>query len=189
MLVRDRFDELLAYHRRGSFSKSSFLDLCSINYVAPGDASATSLQDNSIDFHTSYSVFEHIPPNILSKILEEGNRIVKDDGLFLHAIDYTDHFAHSDGSISAINFLQYSDDEWDKIAGNRYMYMNRLRHDDYLQLFEAAGHTMLACKESIDEQSQSLLKEGKLPLDSRFKTKSLDVLSISHSWLVTRYVA
>ena len=50
-------------------------------------------------------------------------------------VDYSDHFSHSDQTISSINFLRYSDDEWQRYAGNRYMYMNRLRHDDVLALF------------------------------------------------------
>ncbi len=36
--------------------------------------------------------------------------------------------------------------EWDKIAGNRYMYMNRLRHDDFINLFQD-----LNCKILINE--------------------------------------
>ena len=33
-------------------------------------------------------------------------------GLALYYIDLSDHFSHDDHSISAINFLQFSDEQW-----------------------------------------------------------------------------
>jgi len=77
--------------------------------LSPGDAAETHFPDQCIDYHTSYAVFKHILKIVLKKILEEGNRIIKKHGFFVHNIDYSDHFSHSDKSISAINFLQYSD--------------------------------------------------------------------------------
>ena len=32
-----------------------------------------------------------------------------------------DHFAHIDTSIHKIHFLKYNEDEWNRIAGNKYM--------------------------------------------------------------------
>ena len=52
--------------------------------------------------------------------------------------------------IYPINFLQYSDAKWDRYADNRYMYMNRLRHDDFLALFHSSGHKILATEPAID---------------------------------------
>jgi hypothetical protein len=65
------------------------------------------------------------------KIINEGNRILSEEGLFVHLIDCSDHFSHNDKSISRINFLQYNVTQWNKLAGNRYVYVNRLRHDDF----------------------------------------------------------
>ena len=98
LVDKRRLDELLAFSRDSHFSVSAFLDLCRVDYVAPGDAADTRLPDRSIDFHTSYAVFEHIPMEVLSQILEEGNRIIKNGGLFIRRIDYSDHFSHSDKS-------------------------------------------------------------------------------------------
>jgi len=112
LIDRGRFNDLLNVAKTFKSSAYEFLDLCRIIYIAPGDAANTNLPEHHIDFHTSYTVFEHIPPNVLVRILREGNRIIKGNGLFVHRIDYSDHFSHSDKNISAINFLQYSDDEW-----------------------------------------------------------------------------
>ena len=185
-LQQKRMDDLLECARSGGLSLRRFLDLCCIQYFGPGDASRTSLPSGSVDFHTSYTVFEHIPPMALAQILEEGNRIVRDGGLFVHKIDYGDHFSHSDASISQVNFLQYSDAEWTRYAGNRYMYMNRLRHDDYLALLQAAGHRILATTPAVDTRSLELLKTGKLRVNERFEKKSAEMLSIWASWIVSQ---
>ena len=185
-LQQKRMDDLLQCARTGAFSLRRFLDLCSIQYLGLGDAAKSGLPSGSIDFHTSYTVFEHIPPMVLARILEEGNRIVRDGGLFVHKIDYGDHFSHSDATISQINFLQYSDAEWASYAGNRYMYMNRLRHDDFLALFQSAGHRILATTPALDARSLELLKTGRLRVNERFERKSPETLAIWRSWIVSQ---
>jgi SAM-dependent methyltransferase len=186
LLDQKRFVELSAFNREFRFSISAFLNLCRVDYVAPGDAANTRLPNQSIDFHTSYTVFEHIPSDILRRILEEGNRIIRNGGLFVHRIDYSDHFSHSDKSISAINFLTHSDDEWKRYAGNRYMYMNRLRHDDFINLFEGVGHTIVQAQPSVDQRSRELLRNGSLKLNRRFSSKSEDVLAMTGAWIISR---
>ena len=186
LLDKKRLDKLLYFYKSSTFSTSSFLEFCQIKYIAPGNAAKTRLKEKSIDFHTSYTVFEHIPPMVLKEIIKEGNRIISDGGLFIHRIDYSDHFSHSDKTISAINFLQYSDSEWNRYAGNRYMYMNRLRHDDFLNMFESLGHRIVLNSPEVDKQSLDLLRSGSLQLNERFKTKSEDMLSIRDSWIASK---
>ncbi|MGB5636835.1 MAG: hypothetical protein WBM86_29195, partial [Waterburya sp.] len=186
LLNQQRFDDLLVFAKTASFSTRAFLDLCQINYLAPSNAADTKLPPQSIDFHTSYTVFEHIPRDTLKQILEEGNRIISNNGLFIHKVDYSDHFSHSDPNISAINFLQYSDDQWDKYAGNRYMYMNRLRHDDFIDLFESVKHDIVEAQTSISERAQQLLQNNEIQLDQQFQTKSKETLSIGSSWIISR---
>src|SRR5262249_19297448 len=171
LIDKERFSKLLAFSRNSQPTLSKFLDLCRIDYVAPGDAANTGLPEHSIDFHTSYTVFEHIPLEGLRQILKEGNRIMRKNGLFIHKIDYSDHFTHTDKSISAINFLQYSDDDWERYAGNRYMYMNRLRHDDFITLFESVGHRIVEAQPDLDQRSRDLLTSRDLPLNERFRSK------------------
>lgn len=189
LLDQGRMNALLSLYGRKPFSMGDLLDLCCITYIAPGDAANTSLASQSVDVHSSFRVFEHIPSGTLERIVEEGNRIVSDNGIFVHRIDYSDHFAHSDSSISKINFLQFSDDNWDKLAGNRYMFMNRLRHDDFLQLFESSGHRLLGAYPDTDERCLDVLQRGALSLDARFEKKSPEILATTGAWLVTRKAA
>lgn len=186
LLDQRRMDDLLAFHKSGAFSVQAFLDLCRIQYIAPGDAANTKMQPRSIDFHTSYTVFEHIPLEVLRNIVEEGGRIITDDGLFVHRIDYSDHFSHSDKTIPRINFLRYSNKEWNRYAGNRYMYMNRLRHDDYISLFRDAGHHILDTRPDVEPHLQEMLRGGGFPLDQRFKTKTEEVLATTGAWIVSK---
>ena len=186
LLDQERLDKIIDFTNNTPFSLERFLDICSIEYIAPGDACDTKLEDNSIDYFTSCAVFEHIEPSILEEIILEGNRIIKEDGLFINYIDYSDHFSGSDKTISAINFLQYSDDQWKKYADNRYMYMNRLRHDDYINLLKSQGHSILAENTEIDERSQEILKAGNLKLDEQFMEKSLETLSTRGAMIVSK---
>jgi SAM-dependent methyltransferase len=186
LLVEERINQLITFAQTTNFSLSSFLTLCQIEYMAPGDASKTGLPEDFVDFHTSYTVFEHIPPSILKEILKEGNRITRANGLLVHSVDYSDHFSHSDQNISPINFLQFSDSQWSKYGDNRYMYMNRLRHDDFLKIYDSIGHEVLHVAPNISTKCLELLESGDLLVDVRFSRKSIHTLSITASWFVTR---
>ena len=188
LLNNARLSKLTHFYESSNFSTRSFLDFCQIKCISPGNVAKTGFNKQSIDFHTSYAVFEHIPIHVLKAILEEGNRIITDDGLFIHRIDYSDHFSHSDTNISAINFLQFSDTEWDKYAGNTFMYTNRLRHDDYLNLFQSSGHRILLDETYKNQRSLELLISDKLQLSERFKPKTAEMLSISGSWIVSQKI-
>ena len=71
--------------------------------------------------------------------------------MFIHRIDYSEHFSHSDSSISSLKFLKFNANEWKKYDDNRNMCMNRLRHDDYLEVFENGDYTVLKGEPIRDE--------------------------------------
>jgi hypothetical protein len=120
-------------------------------------------------------------------MLAEARRVLKDDGLCLHHVDFTDHFSHSDSSISAIHFLQFSDNRWQKYSANRYMYANRLRVDDIEDLFRQCGQSVLAIDAEVDAQlAEMLARPGAFRLHGRFRGKSPRVLATKFAWLVTR---
>ena len=147
---------------------SDLLKLANIEYRAPGDASATGLPDGSIDIHTSYTVFEHIPAPILRAILSEANRVLAPNGVALHHIDPSDHFSHEDACISPINFLQFSEAQWERYAGNQFAYHNRLRASGFAEIYEQCGHRILQWIPRVDERCRKLLDEG-FPLDPGFQ--------------------
>jgi hypothetical protein len=152
-------------------SVTSFDDLITktnVIYRAPSDAASTGLPDGSVDVHISYTVFEHIPGPVLVAILKESSRLLSDTGLALHHIDLSDHFAQ-DGEIDKINFLQYSQKEWDGYADNQFAYHNRLRPSEYCAIYDAAGHAVLEWIPHVDQQSMTALTKG-FPVDPSFSS-------------------
>jgi hypothetical protein len=183
LIVMKRFDSLLELVIKQKLSAEEVLNLCNIQYIAPGDAAKTNLPSQCIDFFTSYTVLEHISPEKILDIQREGNRLVKPNGLFVHFIDYSDYFSHSDKNICAINFLKYSNATWDRYANNRYMYMNRLRHDDFLNLFENTGNKIIEVSPNIDFQLKELLGKRSFKLDNKFSSKSIEILATTSAWI------
>jgi len=175
-LFDERFD-LLCRHQN---NPAVFFKEARIEYLAPMDAAHSNLNANSVDCHFSITVLEHIPSPIIRDIFREAKRILKPDGTTIHFVDMSDHFQHTDNSITRINFLRYSEEEWQRIAGNEFAYCNRLRASDYLRLFGALGYTIDCQEISIDRQSIKALEEGNVFLDPIFAEYDLDdICSIS----------
>lgn len=175
-----RFKELLSWT---SNDLNGFLTLINTAYVVQKDSDELSLPSRIIDFHVSRSVLEHIPPTVMAGILKESKRLLRPDGLLVHSINLTDHFSHSDNSISSVNFLKFSERVWGLIAGNRFMYQNRLRIDDFLGLFSAAGLKVLLHETEIDRKALMAL-EGGLKIDKRFRDKTISVNATATAWIL-----
>lgn len=139
-----------------------------ISYLAPADAACTGLPDASTDIHYSISVLEHVSHEMILAILHEGRRVLKSTGRTAHFIDPTDHFAFFDDSITDINFLQYTNDQWRRYAGNALAYHNRLRDGDFEGLFAAAGFQVLEHTFALDTRAyQALRQDFKLAAEFR----------------------
>ena len=130
-----------------------FLVEANIQYLAPTDAAATRLHNNSVDYHISTTVLEHIPINIIKNIFVEAKRILKNNGAVIHFIDLSDHFQHQDKSINKINFLQYSEEEWLKLAGNQFAYCNRLRASEFVHIFNDLSFKTIRSEIEVDNES------------------------------------
>jgi hypothetical protein len=113
------------------------LERLGITYRAPHYVTAA---DEKVDCSCSSGVLEHVPPDQLVELLA-GLRAVT-TGITTHSIDYSDHYARSDGSVSRFNFLKYDDREW-RPFNSGMQYVNRLRHSEYVRLFREAGFTIL----------------------------------------------
>lgn len=184
-LHEDRLEQLLDYSLRDR-DVATLMDMCSIQYLAPADAGKLPLADGTIDFHVSTNVFEHIPPAALAAILQEASRVLASTGLAVHRIDHSDHFSHSDPTLSAVNFLRYDERQWARFAGNRYMYMNRLQFDDFEQIYADSGHDVLLRAAEPDEDLLRQLHECPPPLDTRFAGKPMATLATLNSLIVSR---
>jgi SAM-dependent methyltransferase len=178
-LFRERWEKLMLIRD----DMKALLALTGIEYRAPADASHMSISDQSVDYYLSFNVLEYIPHDLLTEILQESMRILKHRGLHIHSIDLSDWFAVSDGSITGINFLRFSERQWRWYAGNRYMYQNRLRIDDYQNLFNQAGLNILSITSTVDERSLAALKAG-FVVAEQFRGRSHETLAVDHAWIM-----
>ena len=182
---QDRWDQLMSYSFRVS-GLAGLLDMCRINYLAPADASDLDATSHSIDLHISTNVFEHVPRESLVAILAEGGRLLTDCGLAIHRIDHSDHFWHTDSSLTPISFLQYDESTWQRLSGNRYMYANRIRVDDFYDIYRESEQEVVCTEKSTDQSVLDELKRGACELDESFSDKPLEVLATMQSTFVSR---
>jgi hypothetical protein len=147
-----------------------------IAYTAPGDARSTSLADGSVDCVTSTSTLEHIPPADIAAILEECRRILRPGGVCSFAIDYRDHFSYFDSSIGPYNFLRFSERAWHRYNSS-LQFQNRLRHRDYIELFERSGFAVVADVTDLPTEDERK-RLDRLPLAPEFARRPTEDLEI-----------
>ena len=144
-----------------------------IHYRAPSDARRTQLDGGSIDLVSTTSVLEHVPLEALSAILLECKRLTHAGSVLSHVVDYTDHYAHTDPTITRYNFLRYSDAEWTRYNPGIH-FQNRLRHAEYGRLFQRAGFRTLSVRATADPAAATAL--GSVPLAAQFQSVPPDEL-------------
>src|SRR6185369_13014962 len=86
----------------------------------------------------STSTLEHIPADDIRAILGECVRISSSQALCSFIIDYHDHYASADRSITYFNFYKYTTEEWKRFNPPNH-FQNRLRHSDHERLFGELG--------------------------------------------------
>jgi SAM-dependent methyltransferase len=148
---------------RQDFLDRDLLEHYGIQYCAPADARKLDVAGQSFDLIVTTSVLEHISPSTISEILVECKRILKPNGFMSHAVDFSDHYAHSDGGITEFNYLKFSDKEWNKFNPSIH-FQNRLRRPDYENLFRQARFDILEEEPYFGDSDE--LKS--VPVDERF---------------------
>lgn len=136
--ARQRLSKEVKLRSRKEIKTIEDLKSYGITYLAPYDAAKTDLADQSIDACISTDTLEHIPESSLFEIFSELRRTLKDQGIVSAKIDYSDHYAHTDNSISLLNYLKFDNSTWKKFNHDCH-YQNRLRHYDYLRIFNETG--------------------------------------------------
>jgi len=150
------------------------LESINVRYIAPLDARHTPFPDGHFDLIVSAMVLEHIPPDVIQGIMRECRRLLSAQGICSFYIDYIDHWSYIDPSISHLNFLRYEPRAW-KFMNPAIHYQNRLRHSDYVAIFEQAGFRIA----SVEPER---LEIPPVPLASQFRRAS--DLDITRAWFV-----
>lgn len=149
-----------------------------ILYMAPFDLIQSVDIIRDVDAFVSNEVLEHIPAVFLEPLFKSAISKLKDVGISIHSIDYSDHYAR-DGGVSRFNFLKYSDLEWKKYNPSIH-YVNRLRHSDYVSVMKKCGLQIISC-DSFSEEIPD-----KLEISPEFLKYSSDDISILRSRIVAQ---
>ncbi len=157
-------------------AKESLRATFGIDFRAPCDARATGLGDGAVDVITSSNTLEHVPPDDIRGILRECRRILAADGMMSMLVDYQDHYSYFDRTITPYNFLRYSERDW-RFFNPSLHYQNRLRHSDYVRLFEESGFRILDVQPSpVGDSDLSALRS--VPLATPFSAYPAQDLAI-----------
>jgi hypothetical protein len=113
-----------------------------IEYRAPYDAAKIDFNEKSIDACVSTNTLEHIPEESILPIFLRLYKTLKDNGIVSAKIDYSDHYAHTDKTISLLNYLKFDQNGWRKYNHNCH-FQNRLRHYDYVKIFKRCGFVVI----------------------------------------------
>jgi SAM-dependent methyltransferase len=150
-----------------------------IVYSAPLDATRLSgIPDHSLDIVFSNSVMEHIPAPVIGSLMRESHRVLKDDGLAVHAVGCNDHYAFFDRRISFVNFLRYSEREW-AVWNNTLASQNRLRAPDFIQLARGAGFAIVHERRAVRPGTREALQQMTIaPEFHRYDSEDLVATSV-----------
>jgi hypothetical protein len=153
-------------------------------HVLVADARKTPVPPASVDFFTSSGVLEYIPRPVLQGILAEARRIAAPGAVMSHRLNLIDQYSYFDSSITAFNFLRYTERQW-RWLNSPLTWQNRLRISDFRTLLTDAGFE-IAREESTPGSPQAL---ASVPLAPEFKRYTREDLLVLHSFLTARLPA
>ena len=174
--VQQRLDSL------GSGTLEDILERLNMEYRVPFES--RSVASSSIDIIISRTVLEHIRTRTLADILRDFRRILRPKGYMCHVIDMSDHFEHRDKLISRVNFLKFGELVWTLTGLNPQNYQNRLRHFEFIEMFQSAGFEIIDNIAEPDAAALESLKEIKIC--TRYSRVPHEQLAILTSLLIVR---
>ncbi|SFN00315.1 class I SAM-dependent methyltransferase [Dokdonella immobilis] len=154
-----------------------------IDYRAPADATRTGLEDGQIDCIFSNSVLEHVPLAVIGAMFAEARRILDTDGVMFHSVNCGDHYAYVDRSINQLNYLRFSDEQWNR-WNNAFLYQNRLRAHVFIEQAEAAGFEILLNTAKASDLRLSQL--ASMPVHPQFSAIPAERLCITSIDFIAR---
>lgn len=98
--------------------------------------------EGQFDLIFSNSVFEHLTEDGLEATLANCRRYLKPNGVMIHGIDLKDHI----NPLNPLGFYKYSDKKWRSLTSGSIFYVNRLRHTDYMKIFQEHGFHIMECE-------------------------------------------
>lgn len=131
---RERIEQLLHMSNVHShLSCKDFLHSLGINLLV-GQQEVQRIRNKSIDLVVSHEVLEYVPKRDIDELWQLITQSIHSGSIMSHYIDLRDEYSYFDPSISPLNFLRYSEQEW-RWHANPLFPLNRLTLPDYRNLF------------------------------------------------------
>ncbi|HKQ44085.1 MAG TPA: methyltransferase domain-containing protein [Rhizomicrobium sp.] len=169
-----------------SRSHRSLQDLCrsaNIVYGAPFDF--LDAPPESADFIVTRAVLEHIPEETVQRIFAHAATVVRPGGMMCHMIDLSDHLEHHDKSLSRVDMLRYSDQEWRDRTRHRLNHLSRARRFDYVRMLEETGWEVISMTAEPNQKALQDLKT--MPLVPRYANVPHEELAILDLLIVCQH--
>ena len=187
-IVTERLDQIAplfgfdAAAARAILADARTPEALGLDYHAPFRLDA--IPDRSLDVVISRACLEHIPVPDLRRLMAGLCDKLRDDGFVLHAIDNSDHLAQVDRGISRLNFLTWGERKHALIGRLMMAGENRLRHQQYVALFQEAGYQVVAEDRFVHEPTRQQV--GTLALVPPYDSMTPEELATVTSWFVLR---
>lgn len=104
-----------------------------LTYHAPLYFDKTGWANESLDLIYSNSCICYIPRGPLQAVFHESARLLRKGGFVTHNVDPVDILS------GTMQFLNYSEEEWDRIGNSKLHYQNRIRPATFTKFAEDAG--------------------------------------------------
>jgi SAM-dependent methyltransferase len=119
---------------KGAADRAEVFDRCGVTYCTHGFDDLRALADASVDLVISIAVIEHIRRHALAPTFAELRRIMKNDGLAWHDIDFQDHLG---GALANLRFAPALwESGWMSRSG---FYTNRVSASQVVTLLRRSG--------------------------------------------------
>jgi hypothetical protein len=126
------------------------------------------------------------PPHAIEarrRLLAEGLARSQPGGAVFHSVNCGDHYAYFDPSISQLNYLQFSDLEWQR-WNNKFHYQNRLRAKEFPALAARAGFVIEIDASNV--HPQRLAELSSIRVDPGFSRYTREELALTNVDFVAR---
>jgi hypothetical protein len=114
-----------------------------IRYLTDGTRSLKTIPTGSIHYFWSQVVLEHVYRGEFLEMMQELRRVVCEDSIGVHSIDFRDHLG------GALNNLRFADKIWEAPGfRDSGFYTNRIRPREMIAMLETAGFDVELVQES-----------------------------------------
>lgn len=154
-------------------------------WQAPVDTTRLAgIPDHHADLTISNLVLQCIPKQIVPEVIAEIYRVTRPGGVSIHRMTMFDEYSTGDPERNDLDYLRFSESQWNRWFSHRIKHLNRLRYSQFLNLLRAPGFEIVDCTRDIDHDSIPHLQQHEIARE--FDNLSLDDIATTSMQIVLR---